>query len=174
MLGTNSRNLITSSPSWVNSRKVSIALRAATLTRLLVSSCKHLSRRACRSAKYGREAFSIVSVKELKRINATSRWSSCSLWLHRKRKRSKSGHSPEGTAYFATILTTVLNCNGVDEGLLDKLFELWESLAQWLVIFLRRRTAASWRTSGVLAVCMCWKRARTSHVQMKPLNLNSL
>ena len=46
-------------------------LRAATLTRLLVSSCKHLSKSACNSVKCGLKVLPIVSVNELKRINAT-------------------------------------------------------------------------------------------------------
>lgn len=40
-------------------------------------------------------------------MKLTSRWSSCGLWLHWKRKGNKSGHSPDGTAYFATMLTTL-------------------------------------------------------------------
>ena len=37
-----------------------------------------------------------------------------------------------------------------------------ESLAQCPVIFLRRSTAASWRTLGVLAVRRCWTSAGTT------------
>ena len=129
----------------------------------------------------------------------TSRWSSCELWLHWKRKGNKSGHSPEGTAYLATILTTLALafltgglqstrfnnneiiirskvitkeigrkrnlCSMVMVSMRDCLTSClsWgESLAQWPVIFLRRRTAASWRTLGVLAVRMCWTRAGTT------------
>lgn len=51
--------------------KVNCYLRAATLTRVLVSSCKHFRRRDCKSVKCGWNEFPIVSVNELKRINAT-------------------------------------------------------------------------------------------------------
>lgn len=40
---------------------------------------------------------------------------------------------------------------------------IWgESLDQWPVIFLRRRTAESWRTLGVLAVRKWWIKAGTT------------